>query len=51
MKSNQAEIKNTLTEMQSKLFALTVRVNEVEKRVSDVEDKEGRKLRKRDKNN
>ena len=29
MRSNQAENKNTLTEMQPKLDALTVRVNEV----------------------
>ena len=50
---NQAEIKNTLTKMQSKLDALTARVNEVEERVSDIEDKlmVRRKLRKKEKNN
>jgi len=39
--------------MQSKLDALTARVNEAEERVSNIEDKlmEGRKLRKREKNN
>ena len=37
-RSNQAEIKNQLNEMQSKLEALT-RVNEVEEQVSDIEDK------------
>ena len=36
-RSNQAEIKNQLNEMQSK--NLTTRVNEVEERVSDKEDK------------
>ena len=39
LKPNQAEIKNTLTEMQFKLDALTTGVNEVEERVSDIEDK------------
>ena len=39
LRSNQAKIKNTLTEMQSKLDVLTARVNEVEERVSDIEDK------------
>ena len=34
---NQAEIKNQLNEMQSKLEVLMMRVNEVEERVSDVE--------------
>ena len=38
-RSNQAEIKNQLNEMQSKLVVLTMMVNEVEKRVSDIEDK------------
>ena len=36
---NQATIKNQLNEMQSKLEVLTLRVNEVEERVSDIEDK------------
>ena len=34
LRSNQAKIKNTLTEMQSKLDALTARVNKVEDRVT-----------------
>ena len=38
-RANQAEIKNQLNEMQSKLEVLTTRVNEVEERVSDLEDK------------
>ena len=38
-RSNQAEIKNQLNEMQSKLEVLTMRVNEVEEGVSDIEDK------------
>ena len=52
-RSNQAKIKNQLNEMQSKLEILTMRVNEVEERVSDIEDKliHGQKLRKRGKNN
>ena len=37
--SNEAEIKNQLKEMQSKLVVLTTRVNEGEERVSDIEDK------------
>ena len=37
--SNQAEIKNQLNEMQAKLEVLTMRVNEVEEWVSDIEDK------------
>ena len=36
---NQAKIKNQLNEMQSKLEVLTTRVNEVEERMSDIEDK------------
>ena len=36
---NHAEIENQLNEMQSKLEVLTLRVNEVEERVSDIEDK------------
>ena len=38
-RSNQAEIKYHLNEMQSKLEVLTMRVNEVEEQVSDIEDK------------
>ena len=37
LRSNQAEIKNQLNEMQSKLEVLTTRVNEEEERVSDIE--------------
>ena len=39
LRSNQAKIKNTLTEMQSKLDVLTARVNEVEETPSDIEGK------------
>ena len=39
LRSNQAKIKNILTEMQSKLDAVTARINEVEETVSDTEDK------------
>ena len=38
-RTNQVEIKKQLNEMQSKLEVLTMRVNEVEERVSDIEDK------------
>ena len=38
-RSHQAEIKNQLNGMQSKLEVLMTRVNEVEGRVSDIEDK------------
>ena len=38
-RANQAEIKNQLNEMQSKLEVLTMRHNEVEERMSDIEDK------------
>ena len=38
-RSNQAKIKNQLNEMQSKLEVLTMRVNEVQERMSDIEDK------------
>ena len=38
-RSNQAEIKNQLNEMQSKLEVLTTRANEVEEQVSDIEDR------------
>ena len=37
--SNQAKIKNRLNDLQSKLDVLTARANEVEERVSDIEDK------------
>ena len=39
MRSNWAKIKNALIDIQSKLDALTARVNEAEERVSDTEDK------------
>ena len=38
-RSNQAEIKHQLNEMQSKLEVLRTRDNEVEERVNDIEDK------------
>ena len=38
-RSNRAQIKHQLNEMQSKLEVLTTSVNEVEERVSDIEDK------------
>ena len=38
-RSNPAKIKNQLNEMQSKLEVLMMRVNKVEERVSDIEDK------------
>ena len=38
-RSNKAEIKNQLNEMQSKLEVLMMSVHEVEERVSDIEDK------------
>ena len=37
-RSNHAKIRNQLNEMQSKLEVLMRRVNEVEERVSDIED-------------
>ena len=37
-RSNQGEIKNQLKEMQSKMEVLTMRVNEEEEWVSDIED-------------
>ena len=37
IRSNQAEIKNQLNEMHSKLVVLMMRVNEVEERVSDID--------------
>ena len=39
IRSNQDDIKNQLNEMQSKLEVLMMRVNEVEERMSDIEDK------------
>ena len=39
LRSHQPEIKNQLNEMQSKLEVLTMRVNEVEEPVSDIQDK------------
>ena len=39
MRSNQAELKNAVNEMQSKLDTLTATVNETEERISDLEDK------------
>ena len=36
---NQAENKNQINEMQSKLEVLMTRVNEVEEQVNDIEDK------------
>ena len=38
-RSNQAKTKYQLNEMQSKLEVLMMRVNEVEERMSDIEDK------------
>ena len=38
-RSNQDKVKNQLNEMQSKLEVLTMRVYEVDERVSDIEDK------------
>ena len=39
IRSNQAKIKNQLSEMQFKLEVLMMRVNAVEERMSDIEDK------------
>ena len=52
IKFNQVDIKNVLTEVQSKLDAL-IRVNEAKERISDIENKrmERKELKKRDKNN
>ena len=38
-KSNQAESKNQMNEMQSKLEVLTMRVNKVEEQGNEIEDK------------
>ena len=52
MRSNQAEIKNTLTEVQSKLDALT-RVKEAEERESGIENElmERKETEKTERNN
>lgn len=39
MGSNQAELKNVVNEMQSRQDTLTVRVNEAEEQISEIEDK------------
>lgn len=53
LKANQAKIKNAITEMQSQMEALTVRINEAEESVSDTEHRmmKIRKLKRRDKDN
>ena len=38
-RSNQVENKNQLNDMRSKLEVLTMKVNDVEERVSDIKDK------------
>ena len=38
MRENLAEIKNSMSQMQSKLEALTARVTEAEERISELED-------------
>jgi len=38
LKSNQVEIKKATNEVQSKMEALTARINEAEERTSDIED-------------
>ena len=38
MRANLAEIKNSMSQMQSKLEALTARVNEAEESISKLED-------------
>ena len=38
LKSNQAKIKNAITEMQSQMEALIARINKADKRVHDIED-------------
>ena len=38
MRANLAEIKNSMSQMQSKLEALMARVNEAEERISELED-------------
>ena len=39
LRSNQAKIKNRLNDIQSKPYVLNARVNEVEERVRDIDDK------------
>ena len=39
MKSNQAEFKKAMSEMQSKLDTLTARVHDTKEQISDLEDK------------
>ena len=38
IKYSQAESKNAITEMQSQMEAIKIRINEAEERVSDIED-------------
>ena len=38
MRANLAEIKNSMNQMQSKLDALTARVNEAEEHIGELED-------------
>ena len=38
MRANLAEIKNSMSQMQSKLEALMARVNEADERISELED-------------
>ena len=38
MRANLAEIKNSMSQMQSKLEALTARVNEAEEQINELED-------------
>ena len=42
LRSIQAKIKNRLNKIQSKLDVLTARFNEVEERVSDIEEVDGK---------
>jgi len=53
LKSNQVEIKKATNEVQSKMEALTARINEAEEKISDIEDQMWRikKMRKREINN
>ena len=39
LKSNQAEIKNAIAEMQFQMNAVTPRMDEAEQRISDIDDK------------
>ena len=38
IKSNRVKIKKAISEVQSKMEALTARINEAEERISDIED-------------